>query len=278
MIYINIGEIELPDGWSVSAEQALEEVKPLPLDDRKSVIKSKYNIWKKVKKSFGKISRKKCWYCESYEKRSHMAIDHFRPKNSVEECQDHPGYWWLAFEWQNYRYCCTLCNNLKKDEATGETGGKGEHFPLLNEENRAYNLGEDIELEKPCLLDPVVASDPGLLWFSEDGSVVSKYNKVPYPRLNTRAEISIKIYHLNCPDIREARLAASKEIAKLVKDGNKYFLKMTEGDSNSEHAFKRVIELLIKAIRPSAEFSAAARATLSGYRESEWVEEVLRVA
>lgn len=43
-------------------------------------------------------SHKKCWYCECVQSRSDMAVDHFRPKNRVEECKGHPGYYWLAFD------------------------------------------------------------------------------------------------------------------------------------------------------------------------------------
>src|SRR5436853_227568 len=60
------------------------------------VINSYRPLWKECKKKLGSLSEKKCWYCESHEKRSHMAVDHFRPKAEVQDCVDHPGYWWLA--------------------------------------------------------------------------------------------------------------------------------------------------------------------------------------
>ena len=110
------------------------------------------DLWSEMKPALEELSRGKCWYCESKENRSHFSVDHFRPKSGVAECTDHPGYWWLAFVHENYRFACTYCNSLLRGNPTGEVLGKGIHFPLINEANRVYHP-QDPNDECPCLLD-----------------------------------------------------------------------------------------------------------------------------
>jgi len=80
--------------------------------------------------SLEQLSREKCWYCETKQERSNMAVDHFRPKSGVAECAAHPGYWWLALAADNYRFACTYCNSLLKD---GEAGDPECHSSAMEE-------------------------------------------------------------------------------------------------------------------------------------------------
>ncbi len=41
-------------------------------------------------------------------------VEHFRPKGKVEEDADHGGYWWLAYDLNNYLLSCSLCNRVRK--------------------------------------------------------------------------------------------------------------------------------------------------------------------
>jgi hypothetical protein len=113
------------------------------------------HLWAELKRDLAKLSCGKCWYCESRENRSHLAVDHFRPKSGVTECRTHPGYWWLALAFENYRYACTYCNSLLRDVETGGIPGKGTHFPLIDETPRLFRP-QDANGESPCLLDPVI--------------------------------------------------------------------------------------------------------------------------
>src|SRR5262245_47312628 len=93
------------DEWLQPARQALEQIQALKPENRHSEINRRRQLWADLKESLGRLSSKKCWYCESKEIRSDKHVDHFRPKNRVTEngCNGHPGYWWLAFEWRNFR-------------------------------------------------------------------------------------------------------------------------------------------------------------------------------
>ena len=74
-------------------------------------------------------------------------IDHFRPKGGVEEDPNHEGYWWLAFNWRNFRFACQWCNQRRNDRVNNTSGGKGEHFPLAAGSFRAQRETDNCEDE-----------------------------------------------------------------------------------------------------------------------------------
>ena len=54
---------------------------------------------------------KKCCYCErKRDLKREPDIEHFRPKAKVTEDAEHPGYWWLAYDWKNLFFSCRTCN------------------------------------------------------------------------------------------------------------------------------------------------------------------------
>ena len=278
MRYIDLHEIEplLPEGWQKRAQQALHEVENLLPDERLKEIDKRASIWQEIKDVLAEYSHSKCWYCESRQDRSDNDVDHFRPKGRVAECQEHKGYWWLAFNWMNYRFSCTYCNRRRRDRVTGHSGGKQDHFPLLDEENRACCREDDLEVEQPCLLDPTDEADPGLLWFNQYGEAVPRYDEQRHLRLYQRARMSIELYHLNLGKTRTRRMVLYTYIERLVGSGGRYFTKYASGDQDMEYAFKEIIKDLRATLDKKAEFSAAARAYLSGFRSSEheWLEVV----
>ena len=175
MRYVDLSdvEVELPDDWedkvntakayvqqkvqeaeteAIQQHKSQEECQLAIIRARKNAINAKSTIWAEAGKIVGKVMSEKCWYCETKETRSDMPVDHFRPKNSVAECKGHDGYWWLAFNWENYRYSCTYCNSRRVDVVT--EGGKQDHFPLLNPESRVFDETGDINAENPILIDP----------------------------------------------------------------------------------------------------------------------------
>src|SRR6185436_16941278 len=63
------------------------------------------------------IYKSKCGYCETNsEAGATFRIDHFRPKKNIKDVVDHPGYYWLAYEWSNLVLACDTCNNKKSNK------------------------------------------------------------------------------------------------------------------------------------------------------------------
>jgi hypothetical protein len=278
--YIPIDGLNLPDGWTERAENALEQLIMLEPEERSDYINNHSAIWRdrELKAALSALSKGKCWYCESKEIRSDRVIDHFRPKNSVAERNDHPGYWWLAFNLSNYRYSCTFCNSLRKSEADEPSGGKSDHFPIVDENRRAYEPNNPIQDEFPFILDPRSQGDTLLITFEDDGRAIPCYANDENSLHCKRAIISIRIYHLNHPDVKEARFTVCNEIHELVKEGDRAFLRQDENIHTAlvgKESFDGIVRRIRSMVDRDAEYSRAARAVLSSHRTKPWVESIL---
>ena len=132
----------------------------------------------KVANALERLFHSKCAYCESeLSSITRGNIEHYRPRYSVTDASDHPGYWWLASNWDNLLLACQLCGfsrYAKRDESSSASiNGKGNRFPLENESARAYLPGEEIA-EEPLLIDPT-RDDPELhLIYGDDGAVFGR--------------------------------------------------------------------------------------------------------
>lgn len=278
MKYISLDRLRPSAGWKQRAEQALSEIQDLAIDERKRAIDARSAIWAELKDALSELSYGKCWYCETRQERSDNAVDHYRPKNRVAECEDHEGYWWLVFDCRNYRFSCTYCNSRRVDQVRRTDGGKQDHFPLLNEHERAYCPLDDMRIELPCLLDPTRATDPGLLWFQEDGQAVPRYDSEENHVFHLRSLVSIDLYHLNYTDTVERRRHLHNRIRQAVEHGDKCFIRSADDEQIDDlvsDALEKVMRDLWEMINETAEFSAAARDFLSGFRDREWVEGAL---
>lgn len=230
-----------------------------------SEAKAESYTWSAAKPRLKEISFGKCWYCETRETRSDDAIDHFRPK-SLYPC--------FACDIKNFRYACTFCNSIRKNVETGKSGGKGDYFPL-NKGDRA-TTEEERELEQYLLIDPCVAADVGLLDFSDDGRPKAKH---PTQELrNRRAVESIKTYHLDHPELVEARRQLALEIGNWVKNANLAYEELDQGDQFKHQMFSALIDNIGRAIASDAPFSVFAKKVVKGYSYYSWVEEILDCA
>jgi len=258
----------LPNGWAQRAQHASYAVAAASPDNRAAEVNRHSTVWQELKGTLKAASHDKCWYCESVDIRSDNAVDHFRPKNAVAECPDHEGYWWLAFKWENYRFCCTLCNCRRVGQTEGEGGGKADHFPLRDEAHRAHKPADNLGNEEPMLLDPCVPGDPGFLWFDETGQVVpspicgNDGNRYPHQR----ATASIELYHLNHTDIVERRKVLCFDIRRRVEEADRYFGRYVTGDGTARQAFDDAVRDLRERLAVNAAYSATARTMLMGLR------------
>lgn len=273
MRYIDLTKLEFPPGWIVRAQNASKFVKALPKTKRPKAINNRSGVWSALKPKLKKLSSNKCWYCESKEIRADKAVDHYRPKGAVYECSTHRGYWWLAFDWENFRYSCQYCNEYRIDEATGKGGGKSTHFPLCNERNRVSTPGPTTG-EKPKLLDPTVKSDTRLLSFYADGMARPRdKNK----RLQTyqRAKKSIELYNLNQSDLQDLRRAIFHRVAENVVDGDAFYLDHLAGIASGTRGFKKIVKEFSEMIDEQTSYSMAARAALRAYKKRPWINDIL---
>jgi uncharacterized protein (TIGR02646 family) len=223
-------------------------------------------IWSAAKPRLKSLSFGKCWYCETRENRSDDAVDHFRPK-SLYPC--------FACDIKNFRYVCTFCNSIRKNPETGSSGGKGDYFPLLEGE-RATN-DQQRNVEAYLLIDPCKAGDPGLLDFHDDGRPKAKHPETSRVRY-LRATESIKAYHLDHPDLVEARRQIALQISDWVSGANLAYDELDQGHQDKHEVFSKFAESIGRAIASDAPFSVFAKKIVKGYSHYSWVEDILDCA
>ncbi|NMF86632.1 hypothetical protein [Nodosilinea sp. P-1105] len=270
MRYIDNRQIRLPEGWVEEARNALALVR----SGQKNV-NDLGDIWRKLKDPLADLSNDKCWYCECHQERSDDAVDHFRPKNRVSGCQNpHSGYWWLAFEVNNYRYSCTYCNSRRKNCETGDTQGKGDFFPLIDEGSRGYQENQE-RYESPALIDPCRPLEPGWIDFYADGTPCAKYPQVELRR--KKAEASIYYYHLNHPDIIEARRRIAVDIGSWIDEGDELYEQLDESTDAVQKAFSGIMRNIITAMNEGSPYSAFVRRIVRDHRDKAWIDDLFQI-
>lgn len=303
MRYIPIDDIELPSGWQERANNAIaelraeveaaEEAAVAAGSDAKGVaearkraisaglsIPSREKIWQDLSTPLKALRNGKCWYSESRDRTADRNVDHFRPKNGVHEDTEHEGYWWLAFDFHNYRLSSQWCNQCRVERINKTTGGKSNHFPLLPGSVRARRETDNLTLEDPELLDPVDPDDWRLLTFRPDGYPTSAV-AAGCPEY-AKAMTSIQVYHLHCRELVDARKVLAGRVQRLVQSMEAIRPKIA--DPEMRKLYKAHEKELIRAIDHDTEFSAAAlayaRAEVYTTKQNqhfkrEWLEEVL---
>jgi uncharacterized protein (TIGR02646 family) len=256
----------LTQAWRGMADQAKEELIAAPDEEaRKKILKkvSSSNVWRDFYNLLPASLKRKCWYCETEEIRSDIPVDHFRPKNKVEDEKQHDGYWWLAFDWQNYRCACTFCNSRRVFDET--EGGKACRFPLQNPDERAYTPADQDKLrnERPNFLDPFNPDDEKLLWFDNDGLPMVK--PAATQEQQTKVENSIEIFHLHESRIAKARNKVRIEVERQVR-------KIKDNDD----ALAAKAELK-RMVRDTEKLSRAAVVYLRAHRELPEVKDILNL-
>jgi hypothetical protein len=261
-------------------EEAKAEVLAAPTQEVRSTLIERYcNRWTALRAAFSGYSRDKCWYVECKNLGTDDDIDHFRPKLGVKEDPNHPGYYWLAFEWTNLRLSCHRANRPRTNPETGETGGKAEHFPLIDERTRAQGPGDDIKQEVPSLLDPTNLADVALLSFKPNGEVDLSPEFKGQPVAEAKFEVSRLILHLNWPKFRDARVVLYNTIARIVDRGEREAPVDYGGIPEASESFLDACRDLRNAMGEEVEYSAAARVYVESFKHIWWVRDiVLKVA
>ena len=107
----------------------------------------------RVKNALKGAQNSKCCFCEArFDANYQGDVEHYRPKGAIGsgKTKIRPGYYWLAYTWNNLYYACADCNQYRKRAA----------FPLVDEINRALDHHGAVEDEDPLILDPGGPRDP----------------------------------------------------------------------------------------------------------------------
>jgi hypothetical protein len=246
---------------------------------REELIKKFRPRWVALRDEFSAYSNGKCWYVECRNLGTDDDIDHYRPKLAVKEDPSHPGYYWLAFDWKNLRLSCHRANRPRINAARRETGGKADHFPLLNPAQRAMSPAANLALEKPALLDPTDPADPPLLSFLPSGEAALSPAFKGIAIAEERFEASRIGLHFNWPAFTDARVVLYNRVERTVERGQREAPTDYSGVPAASSGFKDAIRDLVSLVHPREEYSVAAKIYVESFKDIWWVRDiVLKVA
>lgn len=274
------------EAWIKAAAEGMKELRKKTTHEERSQFITKFfkdnsALWTELKQCMAQPVPAKCWYSEVQRAVPDLEIDHFRPKNAVCGCE-HEGYWWLAFEWENFRISSPMANKRRTDVRAGTVDGKGTHFPLCDESKRVSdNPPSSIRNEKPLLLDPFDAADVMLLDYAvESGKAVEKYKESEHKVKYLRAKKSIELYHLNEGTLitqRSERGVALKTKADRIEE---LFSREENGEQLSDKESEELSQLqneVANYVNATAEYSAFFRALLKQLGNRGWNDELLAI-
>jgi len=254
---------EIPDDIQAWKDEALaisnQILAAQSLAEKHRLIDQYENHWRKPElvRWLSSLSHDKCWYTETKFGGDYQEVEHFRPKKNTKEKNGsiniaHTGYYWLAFDLENYRLCKRRPN-----------AKKGTYFPVIDERFRASNETHDWRDELPLFLDPLDEEDYLLLSFDDNGRPVPAANITEQDI--ERVEFTIDKYFLD-EEVLNRRRAETWITCRALY--NKYLnamknIKATPHDKVSARAeAKKDLELLISMLDRKREFSAVAKQAL----------------
>jgi uncharacterized protein (TIGR02646 family) len=155
-----------------------------------------------VKRALILAQHKKCCFCERLVG-DDGDVEHFRPKSAY--CQakrkklERPGYYWLAYAWDNLYLSCGSCNQRQKRNL----------FPLVDPKQRAHLYSNDIAPEEPLFIDPGK---------EEPSEYIRFRGEVPYPvERSIKGKLTLEMLKLDRSILNDARLVHLRTLKTLYE-------------------------------------------------------------
>ena len=242
------------DAWLAKSQQLVAELAALDAagkrDERNALIDDNGAHWGALKEWLLALSNGTCWFSEVRELYSHYDVEHFRPKKEAKalDGSERDGYWWLAFDYMNFRACGNVGNRKK-----------GGWFPLKQGSLCSTHAVQCEESEARYLLDPIDDDDVSLIAFDEEGKVV------PVPGASNweqeRVNETVKRLKLNeHVPLAEARRKIWQKLDGLIEDFNAAKARCRAGNNPAAKAKLIEVRTRIRELTdPRAELSAVAR-------------------
>ena len=224
--------------------------------DRAKFIDDHHEYWGKLKSHYSDLSHGKCWYSEAEDIASEYHMDHFRPKNKtialtkncdIKTTNNAEPYWWLAFNWTNYRFSASVPNTSKNS-----------YFPLQPGSPVAKNEAE-LAQEWPGLLDPTDQYDVSLIAFGIDGKVYPACEDMNSWDAN-RVVLSVRVYgldHISLVDKRKEIQQTCKTKIEFIKKAQREYAKTRSPVFRD--MLKQYMSELREMTKPTSEMSSVAR-------------------
>lgn len=213
-----------------------------------------------VREALRLLASGKCAYCEGLIAGvGAREVEHYRPKGGVKEDTSHPGYWWLAHDWDNLLPTCILCNQSRRQHiVTHEMSreevetllfsrastsyGKANQFAVSGA--RATSSACDLDAESPLLIDPC-RQDPK----QEIGWDFSKELPRAVPRLRENTPSKYGVYTIETCALNRAELVLERIPVLLplrhLRDSIKCRVEAWTGDAAELEAIRAQAEAML---------------------------------
>ena len=221
---------------------------------------------REIKEALFTLFHEKCAYCETKLPSPRTGdLEMYRPKSTILESPDHPGYWWLAMRWENLLFSCPDCNRVHLMGA--HRAGKANRFPLKDEKKRAFRPEDDLNKEQPLILDPCDPLDKPekhLVFDEATGTVYSDTD---------RGQTTITVLGLNRARLVEARRKVAEEVRSLI---HLYELTLVK-KSVREKDVQRLVNRVRAETMPYQEFAALRRQIITKWKSEKTAHDKSRI-
>ena len=184
-----------------------------------------------VKQTLIQLQYGKCCFCESFVRHiAHGDVEHFRPKagylDSTTTTLLRPGYYWLAYDFENLFLSCQVCNQTYKRN----------FFPLADDSKRidSHHNHTDLHLEEPLIVDPAKDNPEEHIYFDQE---------IPKSK-DLKGELTIKRLGLDRDELNEYRLKWLKnlqDIARHAAQGDEVSLELLKEAAQSKSVFSLMV-------------------------------------
>lgn len=215
----------------------------------KDLFKSSIYAHDDVKDVLVRIQNHKCCFCES--RVTHISdgdVEHFRPKaewlrENVDGTKNKvkPGYYFLAYDWNNLMLSCLMCNQRIK----------GNNFPLLNEAHRAIVTHHyDITRELSVFINPTMEDPETHITFYENSPI----------GISLRGKKTIEYLNLDRFSLNEARKEKFKDLFMYKK-----FLDVVTNPEERDEIIEMIKKRINEIIDKNGEYVAMVKANFSDF-------------
>lgn len=242
------------DAWGAKSSQLVVDMAALEAigkrEERNALIDANSAHWGALKQWLLALSGGKCWFSEVRELYSHYDVEHFRPKKEARtrDGAERDGYWWLAFDYMNFRVCGNVGNRKK-----------GGWFPLQQGSLCSAFAERCEESEVPYLLDPIDDDDVSLIAFDEEGKLIPMPGSSQWEQDRVHETVNRLKLNEHVP-LAEARRSVWQKVDLLIQDFWVAKAKCAAGKNPAAKAKLLEVRARVRELTDrSAELSAVAR-------------------
>lgn len=242
------------NAWLAKSKQLVDEMAALEAAgkrlERNALIDANKRHWKALKDWLLALSGGKCWFSEVRDLYSHYDVEHFRPKREARALDgtERDGYWWLAFDYMNFRACGTVGNRQK-----------GGWFPLKPGSLLSTYSKPCEESEARYLLDPIDDDDVALIAFDEEGKVIPMPGSSAWEQERVNETVQRMKLNEHGP-LAEERRKVWQRVDALIEDFLAAKARCCQGDNPAARAKLLQVRARVREMTdPSANLSAVAR-------------------